>query len=223
MMNEIFKHNGAIYSKTESGYCYKTENSKKTRIKQTEYDEAYNAYLATGTTISDIELDKTTRDRLVAALGKAEQPAITEEYVEEATEALSLAIETEEVREAALNAQGQEKPKRKPTKRIPKSVGYRKTIGDTEVILTEKQVDFLRHLPDTCFWEEGVESAVWVDCLCDEIGGQFAGKPMTVGAMISTLCEKGIGVRGKDRVNGRKCTRFALTELGRMVAEDLGL
>ena len=91
------------------------------------------------------------------------------------------------------------------------------------VTLTSKQVDFILHLPDTNFWENGLDSCIWVDILCDEIGGQFEGKPMTVGAMISTLCEKGLGTRGKDRVNGRKCTSFALTELGKKVAAEVGL
>ena len=211
-MNEIFKYNGAIYTKSESGYCYKTIDGKKTRIKQAEYDEAYNAYT-----------DQAIHDKLAAVINKAENPELSEEFVENAIESHEESIESEEVREAALNAQGQEKPKRKPTKRIPKSVGYRKTHGETEVILTEKQVDFLRHLPDTCFWEDGTNSEVWVDCLCDEIGGQFKGKPMTVGAMISTLCEKGLGYRAKGKVNNKKCTSFGLTELGKMVAEDLGL
>ena len=91
------------------------------------------------------------------------------------------------------------------------------------ITLTAKQVDFIRHLPDTCFWENGLDSCIWVDCLCDDIMGQFEGKPMTVGAMISTLCEKGLGVRSKGRVNGRKCTAFELTELGKKVAAGLGL
>lgn len=146
-----------------------------------------------------------------------------EKFIENTVEAHEEAVEDEAVLEAAENAQGQEKPKRKPTKRIPKNVGYRKTIEGKDVILTEKQLDFLSHLPDTCFWEDGTKSEVWVDCLCDEIGGQFAGKPMTVGAMISTLCEKGLGYRAKGKVNNKKCTSFGLTELGRLVAEDLGL
>jgi hypothetical protein len=89
--------------------------------------------------------------------------------------------------------------------------------------LTSKQVDFFKHLPDTNFWEEGLNSVIWVDCLCDDIGGQFTGKPMTVGAMISTLCEKKLGVRATERRDGKKCTSFALTELGKKVAEELGL
>ena len=92
-----------------------------------------------------------------------------------------------------------------------------------KVILTPKQVDFIKHLPDTCFWEDGVQSQIWIDCLCDEIGGQFAAKPMTVGAMISTLCEKGLGLRSTDRKNNRKCVSFQLTELGQKIATELGI
>ena len=91
------------------------------------------------------------------------------------------------------------------------------------VTLTAKQVDFIRHLPDTNFWENGLDSAVWTDVLADEIGGQFAGKPMTTGAMISTLCEKGLGTRTKEKVNNRTATSFELTNLGKMVAAELGL
>ena len=91
------------------------------------------------------------------------------------------------------------------------------------VTLTAKQVDFIKHLPDTCFWENGLDSCIWVDCLCDDIGGQFKGKPMTVGAMISTICEKGLGRRGVEKRDGRKCTSFELTELGKKVAAGLGL
>jgi hypothetical protein len=91
------------------------------------------------------------------------------------------------------------------------------------ITLTAKQVDFIKHLPDTCFWENGLDSCIWIDCLCDEIGGQFENKPMTVGAIISTLCEKGLGSRGSEKRNGRKCTSFELTELGKKVAVGLGL
>lgn len=109
---------------------------------------------------------------------------------------------------------------KKTTKRTRKSKDIAYTYsenGQPVVTLTAKQVDFVKHLPDTCFWEHGLDSCIWVDCLCDEIGGQFAGKPMTVGAMISTLCEKGLGQRAKSHINGKKATSFALTELGRTV------
>lgn len=127
---------------------------------------------------------------------------------------------------APVSGKPKEKAKRTYKKRLPKSIGFRQTyeeFDNHEVILTEKQVDFIKHLPDTCFWEQDVDSCIWVDVLCDEIGGQFAGEPMVVGAMISTLCEKGLGVRGKQKVNGKKATSFELTALGKEVALDLGL
>lgn len=117
----------------------------------------------------------------------------------------------------------QKKPARKPRK--SKDIAY-EGHGKT---LTAKQVDFILHLSDSCFWENGLESTLWIDCLCDEIEGQFAGKPMTVGAMVSTLCEKGLGYRAVDSLTdmttgrSRKATYFALTDLGKEIAKELGL
>lgn len=97
------------------------------------------------------------------------------------------------------------------------------------VTLTAKQADFLREL------EAAGEDVLgnflagwWTDCICDEIGGQFAGKPMAVGAMISTLCEKGLGTRSKEsREQGsgraKKVTSFCLTDKGRDVWHAMGL
>ena len=109
-------------------------------------------------------------------------------------------------------------PKKKRTRKS-KDIAYE----GHEVTLTAKQVDFIRHLPDTNFWENGLDSALWTDVLADEIGGQFAGRPMTTGAMISTICEKGLANRATDRINGRKATFMVLTELGKKVAAELGL
>lgn len=118
-----------------------------------------------------------------------------------------------------------EEPKQPKVKKARKSkdTAFATTIGDTHITLTSKQTDFIRHLSDTCFWENGLNSVIWVDCLCDDIQGQFEGKPMTVGAMISTLCEKGLGTRTTERRDGRKCTSFALTELGKKIAAEVGL
>lgn len=110
---------------------------------------------------------------------------------------------------------------KKPSKpRKSKDIAHESKYG---VTLTAKQVDFFRHLPDSDFWENGLDSEIWVDCLCDEISGQFFNKPMTVGAMISTLCEKKLGVRCRQKVNGRMTTSFKLTDLGKMVASELGI
>lgn len=117
-----------------------------------------------------------------------------------------------------LKVKKQESPKKKRARKS-KDIAYE----GHEVTLTAKQVDFIRHLSDTCFWENGLDSKVWVDCLCDDIKGQFEGKPMTTGAMISTLCEKGLGIRAKEKVNNRTATYFELTPTGKMVATELGL
>lgn len=117
-----------------------------------------------------------------------------------------------------------EQPKAKKERKPRKSKDiFHTSVAVPGVTLTAKQVDFIHHLPDSNFWEHGLDSSLWTDVLCDEIGGEFSGKPMTVGAMISTLCEKGLAERGKMKVNGKKCTYFQLTESGKMVAKELGL
>lgn len=187
------------FKSDEDGYIYtrNTETGRNTR---------YNAEGQNGKRISDAEYFAKCNDAMARFEAKYEP--------EEALE------EPEAVEEAPKAATA---PKAKKTARRAKKAAFRMDVNGTEVTLTEKQVDFIQHLPDTCFWEDGLYSTVWTDVLCDEIGGQFANKPMTVGAMISTICEKGLGVRGKQRVNGRNATYFALTEIGRVVAKELGL
>ena len=157
--------------------------------------------------------------------GLAECPRLKVKVEEEEkpTEAEKVAEEQHiEVSDAELLINAK-KTTRKP--RRSKDIAYE----GHGVTLTAKQVDFIHHLPDTCFWEHGLDSCIWVDCLCDDIGGQFAGKPMTVGAMISTLCEKGLGERTVDKITdmstGRshKAVSFQLTDTGKQVAKELGL
>lgn len=147
-------------------------------------------------------------------IGKAEFEAKYAQFqVESAIEAVEESETTEETKQIAKEFA----PKKRTRK--SKDIAY----DGNGITLTAKQVDFIRHLPDTHFWENGLDSCIWVDCLCDDIGGQFEGKPMTTGAMISTLCEKGLGVRDKERVNKRNCTSFRLTGLGKVIAAELGL
>lgn len=91
------------------------------------------------------------------------------------------------------------------------------------VTLTAKQVDFIRHIPDTCFYEHGLESLLWVDVLAEEIGGQFADKPMTIGAMISTLREKDVIFVARDESREGKPKYIGFTDLGKKIAAELGL
>ena len=151
----------------------------------------------------------------VHRIGGAEFEAKYAQFqMESAIEATEESQTTEETQQIAKEFA----PKKKRIRKS-KDIAY----DGNGITLTAKQVDFIRHLPDTNFWENGLDSAVWTDVLADEIGGQFAGKPMTTGAMISTICEKGLANRATDRVNGRKSTFMVLTELGKKVAAELGL
>lgn len=114
------------------------------------------------------------------------------------------------------------KAPKKPRK--SKDVAYSYCVnGETKLTLTAKQVDFIKHIPDTNFYEHGLDSQPWCNVLADEIGGQFEGKPMTVGAMISTLREKDLIFVGQSRINGWKCKYFGFTDLGKEIARNLGL
>lgn len=199
MYNE-FELNGVYYTMTGTGYCYAIENKKKVRISRAEYDDAEMEYI-------NSESEPT-------GLGDEEHEGLHMDLTaEEEAKAMEEA-------EKWLKDHGTTLPGGKPRKtKKSKDVAFE----HEGVTLTAKQADFIRHLPDTCFWENGLDSCIWVDCLCDDIGGQFAGKPMTVGAMISTICEKGLGRRGVEKRDGRKCTTFELTELGKKVAAGLGL
>ena len=194
-------------------YVLNTETKRCTR---------YNAEAQNGKRISVDEYETKMAEALhkeTTANEESKMVEITdEEAFEEALERAEEDIITEEGQEVV-----REMKKEKKAKRAKKNIAFSVTHDGIEISLTEKQVDFINHLPDTNFWEHGLDSCIWVDCLCDDIGGQFANKPMTVGAMISTLCEKGLGVRTKERMNGRKCTSFELTELGKKVAKELGL
>ena len=124
---------------------------------------------------------------------------------------------------------GEDAPK-PARKRRPKDVAAEFETTEGAVTLTAKQVDFLREVAK--LGEDDLLGSLvtgcWCDVLTDAIGGQFAGKPMTVGAMLSTLCEKGLGERSKeDRDTGagrtRKVTAFSLTQKGREVWSAMGL
>ena len=114
-----------------------------------------------------------------------------------------------------------EKPKTKKAAkpRRSKDVAFEMDTIEGRITLTAKQVQFLKLLPKTCFWEEGVESTLWCDCIAEDIGWN----PMSVGAMISTLREKKLMTVAKDtsRKGNPKCMTF--TAVGRVIAEKLGL
>lgn len=129
--------------------------------------------------------------------------------------------------EREVFGEGALKPARK---RRPKDVAGEFETSEGAVTLTAKQLDFLREVAQ--LGEDDLlgsfVTGCWCDVLCDAIGGQFTGKPMTVGAMLSTLCEKGLGERSKeeretDKGRTERVTSFCLTDLGRQVWTAMGL
>ena len=197
-----FTINEVTYSTNEKGnYFYRTTGTKDAkgneltrRIPKHIYEQAFDEYIKNH---SD-EADRWDAENEVKARKDAQ-------------------AKSDKAAEKAVN-----KKASKPRK--SKDIAYEyKTVNDSVITLTAKQVDFIRHIPDTNFYENGLDSEVWCDVLADEIGGQFAGKPMTTGAMISTLREKNIVFIEYDRINGRKCKAMGFTDLGKKVAQDLGL
>lgn len=211
-MNTTFTINGATYSTNATGkYFYVTDETRfQKRVSRKEYEEAKHEY------------------EVAQAIEEAQESADTEaakefdKWAEEADAEYQARKDLQEAkdRETEANYEAEtSKPKKTRKPRRSKDIAYE----GNGLTLTAKQVDFLRHLPDTHFWEQGLDSCIWVDCLCDDIGGQFKDKPMTVGAMISTICEKGLGQRGRDESRKGKPTVFELTELGKAVAAELGV
>lgn len=198
---KMFTMNGVTYSQTEKGYCYKTTgtfdkkgNELTMRIAKHVFELALEDYIN-----GDWEKEAGFEER--------------KEAQDKSDKAAEKAFNKNDKVKKEAKAKKTSKPRRS------KDVAFE--FGN--VTLTSKQVDFIKHIPDTCFYEHGLNSTVWCDVLADEIGGQFAGKPMTVGAMISTLKEKGIVYVEIDHVNGKKAKYMGFTEFGRDIAKELGL
>lgn len=157
--------------------------------------------------------------RNVGGLGECPRLSVKVEEEEKPTEAEVIAEQEHiEVSDAELLIKA-----KKPSKpRASKDIAYTKDYGTSKVTLTVKQLDFLRHLKDIEAWK-GPRTELVIEEICDEIGGQFTEKPMTIGAMISTLCEKGLAVRTKERVENRKVMVFSFTPSGVELATELGL
>ena len=205
----IFSVNGVIYTETMKGYFYKTTGGVdklgqplNMRIPKHVFEMAFEEYLQT-----------------------SQDNADADEWESE----MSAEIEARKDAEAEKDAETEKNFNKKQTKkaskpRKSKDIAYEyKENNEVVLTLTAKQVDFIMHLSDSCFWENGLDSTLWCDVLADEIGGQFDGKPMTVGAMISTLREKNIIDVARDASRVGKPKYMWLTDLGKQVATGMGL
>lgn len=213
MTGTQFKFEGYTYMRTDKDYCYKIVKSRdahgnittdKKRISKEAFDEIFERYLANST-------EETHEDMM-------------QEVFDGAYEHRKSMVENEKQKAEESDKQAEDAVNGKAKKRTSRAkAAFTMTENGLEISLTAKQVDFMKHLPDTEFWENGVDSSIWVDVLCEDIGGQFEGKPMTVGAMISTLREKNLVMINKQRVDGHVAKSMELTELGKKVAKKLGL
>ena len=213
---------GIKYTQTRPGYYYKKTEDGHKRIPKSEWEQAFDKYTEISKVDEEWDMGQEIEDR------KAEQEKAQAESDKMAEDAMNKCGDGTPLNEVGkqIAAQAKKKAKKAPVKkaRRSKDVAFElKENGETVLTLTAKQVDFIKHIPDTCFYENGLESTPWCDVLADEIGGQFAGKPMTVGAMISTLREKNLIYVGMDHINGKKAKYFGFTDLGKQVATGMGL
>lgn len=210
---DAFELNEAIYATTGKGYYYRTVGTDMRRISRADYELAWDELIASvNAADEDLEWEQEVTAPKKAAAKRAER---SDKAAED-----KLAMPFKVVKEK--KAEGTKRT------RQSKDIAWAGVVDDGivaphTVTLTSKQVDFIKHIPDTCFYENGLDSTPWCDVLADEIGGQFTDKPMTVGAMISTLREKGVIYVGTDRINGKKAKYFGFTEVGKRVAKELGL
>jgi hypothetical protein len=201
-MTALFTVNGIGYNTNEKGNrFYKIENEKATRIGKAEYEAAFEEFTGYAADDEELEFDED------AAIREAKKE------MEEASDRIA---------EDAVNY-----PKK--SSRSLRKAAHRVTVDGAEIGLTEKHVMFLENLPKCSYWDHGLDSSVWVFDVRDTLAmAGMAG--MTVGAMISTLREKGLLVVGEETFTnfvrggrGRKEKYMELTETGKKVAEALGI
>lgn len=201
-----FEVNGTTYNSNEKGNrFYKTIGTQKVRIGEAEWNEAFDAYT------SNIEPPAVDEWEAEA---DAERQARYDKMAEDALKAAE-ALNPKEVVKTANETI------KKTKKKSKKNVAFTFEDADGIVTLTEKQVRFLTLLPNDDFYENGLDSSLWIDVLCDTLANEF--NPMALGAMVSTLREKYLISVGVQKVNGKKCKFFSFTELGKRVARELGL
>lgn len=203
-MKNAFTVDGKTYEVNDKGnrFFVSFGNIVRKRISESAYEQAFEQYTK-----------------------EAEDQANTDEWQEQSDAELKERKELQDKkdREAEDNFNGkkveQPKAKKAAKPRRSKDVAFEMDTIDGHVTLTTKQVNFLKALPGTNFWEDGVESNLWCDCIADDIGWN----PMSVGAMISTLREKSLVTVTRDDSRVGKPKVMAFTLVGQVVAKKLGL
>ena len=195
-----FTINNIEYTMNANGYCYKVEDGKKTRISKMAFDAALELNIAQQAEQAEIEDAKADME-YEARIAKQEAD--------------------DKATEDAFNGK---KPasEKKAKKRAKKNVAYEIEFNGEKVTLTEKQKIFFENIPNDQYYDgHGEDCSLWTDAFCDTLADVM--NSMVVGAIISTLREKDIIFVGQQKVNGKKCKFFALTELGKAIFRDMGL
>jgi hypothetical protein len=183
---------GTLYTQTRPGYYYKKVDGKQTRIPKAEWEQAFDTYTSTQEDEFDAEGEIKARKDAESKKDRETEKNFNKKQTKKARRSKDVAYEM-----ARLN--GEE--------------------AETIVTLTAKQVDFLKSLPGTSFWEDGIDSILWCDCIAQDIDWN----PMSVGAMISTLREKNLIVVARDDSRQGKPKAMTFTDMGKQVAKELGL
>lgn len=106
--------------------------------------------------------------------------------------------------------------KRRPKKRHSRAVSPDEFEYESEtgiVVLTQKQVEFLERMSENPNWEDAEENGwYYTDDYSAELSDTMG--VTTVGAMVSTLKEKGVIQTEYIRMGGMRRCKFKLTELG---------
>ena len=93
-------------------------------------------------------------------------------------------------------------------------------LGEVSVLLTPKQLEFMERLSECPGWsEDGVSGEYTASEYAQELSDTM--NPMSMGAVLTTLREKGLLQTEKRRVGAIKCCVFKLTDLGVQVYNKL--
>ena len=142
---------------------------------------------------------------------------IEAEYIGSNTEIADLT--QDEAIALLMGGDSEEAPAVKPAKAKPaRKPRARKSPLD----LTEKQIFFLDNMRKDEFYECGLDSVLWIDILTDTLSS-LGMNPMTTGAMVTTLREKGLINVGKSQRERKHFKAFNLTELGKEAMVKYGL
>lgn len=105
--------------------------------------------------------------------------------------------------------------KRPPRGKLQKG-GIEGTFHGQRVMLTPKQVEFIERLSENTNWDKEKENGCYLaSTYAEELSDTM--NPMAVGAVLTTLREKGILHTESFRRDGSKSCVFSLTELGKEI------